>query len=55
MVFTTDSGFHDAEWQWAFGDDMYIDNGSHGCVNLPLEVAEQLYGFVYPGMPVFVY
>ena len=55
MVFTTDIGFHDADWQWAFGDDMYIDNGSHGCVNLPLEVAEQLYGFVYPGMPVFVY
>lgn len=55
MVFTTDIGFHDADWQWAFGDDMYIDNGSHGCVNLPIETAEELYSLVYVGMPVFVY
>lgn len=55
MVFTTDIGFHDADWQYAFGEDMYETNGSHGCVNLPIEVAEQLYDLVYPGMPVFVY
>ena len=55
MVFTDDIGFHDAEWQWAFGDDMYMENGSHGCVNLPIDVAESLYDLVYPGMPVFVY
>ena len=55
MVFTFDIGFHDADWQYAFGDDMYYENGSHGCVNLPMEVAEELYDLVYPGMPVFVY
>lgn len=55
MVFTEDIGFHDAEWQYAFGEEMYLENGSHGCVNLPIEVAEELYSLVYPGMPVFVY
>ncbi|MBQ1545932.1 MAG: L,D-transpeptidase family protein [Clostridia bacterium] len=55
MVFAEDIGFHDAEWQYAFGGEMYLENGSHGCVNLPIEVAERLYGLVYPGMPVFVY
>lgn len=55
MVFTVDIGFHDADWQDAFGDDMYEYNGSHGCVNLPVEAAAELYELVYPGMPVFVY
>ena len=55
MVFTDDIGFHDADWQDAFGDDMYEYNGSHGCVNLPVEAAGELYELVYPGMPVFVY
>ncbi len=55
MVFTYDIGFHDADWQYAFGDDMYEYNGSHGCVNLPVERAAELYDLVYPGMPVFVY
>ena len=55
MVFTFDIGFHDAEWQYAFGDDMYEYNGSHGCVNLPVDAAGELYDLVYPGMPVFVY
>ncbi len=55
MVFTDDIGFHDADWQDAFGDDMYESNGSHGCVNLPVEAAGELYQLVYIGMPVFVY
>lgn len=55
MVFTYDIGFHDAEWQDAFGDDMYEYSGSHGCVNLPVDAAGELYELVYPGMPVFVY
>lgn len=55
MVFTFDIGFHDADWQYAFGEDMYEYNGSHGCVNLPVDAAAELYDLVYPGMPVFVY
>ena len=55
MVFTYDIGFHDADWQDAFGEGIYEYNGSHGCVNLPVEAAAELFDLVYPGMPVFVY
>ena len=55
MVFTYDIGFHDADWQDAFGEGIYEYSGSHGCVNLPTEAAAELYDLVYNGMPVFVY
>lgn len=46
-------GFHDATWQPDFGGDMYASGyGSHGCVNLPYDAAEQLYSLVTEGTPV---
>ena len=37
-------GFHDADWQPAFGGYMYASGyGSHGCVNLPVYKAEELW------------
>ena len=33
--------FHDASWRSSFGDDIYKSNGSHGCVNLPADKANQ--------------
>lgn len=46
-------GFHDATWQPGFGGSMYMEGyGSHGCVNLPYDAAEALYGVVTPGTPV---
>lgn len=55
MVFADDIGFHDATWQPAFGHQLYLTNGSHGCVNMPLDQAGKLYDLIYDGMPVFVY
>ena len=55
MVFADDVGFHDATWQPYFGGSLYLSNGSHGCVNMPLDKAGQLYDLIYDGMPVFVY
>ncbi len=55
MAFVDDVGFHDATWQDYFGGDVYLSYGSHGCVNLPLSFAEQLYHTVYVNMPVYVY
>ena len=55
MAFVDDVGFHDAEWQESFGGNTYLSNGSHGCVNLPLDVAEKLYEISYVNMPVYVY
>ena len=55
MVFADDVGFHDATWQPYFGGSLYTWNGSHGCVNMPLGKAGELYELIYDGMPVFVY
>lgn len=43
-------GFHDADWQSAFGGTLYADGaGSHGCVNLPPSKAAELYGLLSSG------
>ncbi len=55
MVFADDVGFHDATWQPYFGGDLYLWNGSHGCVNMPLDKAGELFNLIYDNMPVFVY
>lgn len=36
-------GFHDATWRSSFGGTHYINNGSHGCVNMSLRDAKVLY------------
>lgn len=49
-------GLHDAWWQWGFGGTMYQDGyGSHGCVNLPSDKAEELYGMINVGDVVVVH
>ncbi len=48
-------GFHDATWQPAFGGQLYWDIGSHGCINMPLDMAGALYGMIYTGMPVVMH
>ena len=43
-------GLHDANWQPDFGGSMYAQGyGSHGCVNLPVDKAAQLYGIIQAG------
>jgi len=48
-------GIHDATWRDAFGGNIYKTAGSHGCVNLPKQKAESLYGMVEVGTPVIMY
>lgn len=48
-------GFHDATWQSSFGGSRYKTNGSHGCVNMPYDKAEQLFGMISAGTPVIVH
>ena len=49
-------GFHDADWQPAFGGTLYADGaGSHGCVNLPPSKAADLYGMLSSGDTVVVH
>lgn len=55
MPFTGGYGMHDALWRDEFGGDIYLDDGSHGCVNLPLEAAKTLYNNSTWGTRVIIY
>ena len=48
-------GFHDATWQPTFGGDRYVANGSHGCINMPLDMAKALYDALPMGTPVIIH
>lgn len=55
MPFDAGIGLHDATWRGSFGGTIYKSSGSHGCVNLPLSFAKQLYARVYKGETVYVH
>lgn len=55
MPFNDQIGLHDADWKYVFGGDEYIYNGSKGCINLPVDVAPQVYELVNYDMPIVVY
>ena len=56
MKLTEDGvGLHDADWKWVFGGEEYIWNGSHGCVNLPVDLAGQIYNLTSYDTPVVMY
>ena len=49
-------GFHDAGWQPDFGGNMYRTGyGSHGCINLPVDKARELYAMADYFFPVVVH
>ena len=48
-------GFHDASWQESFGGDRYQTFGSHGCINMPLEEARQLFSLIDLYTPVVMH
>lgn len=55
MPFYGNFGMHDATWRTEFGRDIYLTDGSHGCLNLPLDKAEAIYGYMSEGFPVICY
>ena len=55
MPFNGGVGFHDASWQPTFGGSRYLTNGSHGCVNMPPEMAAKLFDLISAGTPVIVH
>lgn len=48
-------GLHDANWRSKFGGEIYKTAGSHGCVNLPPEVAPQFFELAQIGTVVKVH
>lgn len=55
MPFYYNVGLHDAPWRSSFGGTIYKRSGSHGCVNLPPDIAEKVYANVEKGTPVVCY
>ena len=48
-------GLHDANWRSKFGGEIYKTAGSHGCVNLPPEIAAQFFELAQIGTVVKVH
>ncbi|WP_436514226.1 L,D-transpeptidase family protein [Clostridium thermobutyricum] len=55
MPFNGGIGLHDAWWRDKFGKDIYKTSGSHGCVNLPPQVAQTVFDNITPGTIVVCY
>lgn len=55
MPFNGGIGLHDATWRSSFGGNIYMNSGSHGCINLPLYAARTIYGIINYQMPIIVY
>lgn len=55
MPFYANVGIHDASWRSSFGGSIYLNNGSHGCVNTPTQNAATIYNNIEKGVPVVVY
>ena len=55
MPFNGGIGLHDATWRSSFGGNIYKNSGSHGCVNLPYNVAKTIYNNIEVGTPIIVY
>lgn len=55
MPFDGGRGLHDAPWRVDYGGDIYVTNGSHGCVNTPYWAMEIVYNALEIGHAVVVY
>lgn len=55
MPFNKGIGLHDAVWQSSFGGDACYYRGSHGCINLPLDKAGEIFETVRKDYPVLCY
>ena len=55
MPFNGGVGMHDAWWRSEFGGDIYLWDGSNGCINMPTDMAEKAFDIVTYEMPIVVY
>ena len=55
MPFNGGIGLHDASWRSTFGGNIYLTNGSHGCINLPYNAAKTIYQYIDTSMPIILY
>ena len=43
MRYNGGEGLHDARWRSVFGTENYHTGGSHGCINIPPYLADDIY------------
>lgn len=55
LPFNGGVGIHDLTKRSAFGGDIYLYNGSHGCINTPLENVRTIYENITVNTPIIVY
>lgn len=55
MPFNGGIGIHDANWRSSFGGNIYLTNGSHGCINAPYYVAKAIFYNIEAGTPIICY
>lgn len=55
MPFNGGIGIHDASWRYTFGGNIYVSNGSHGCINAPYSLANTIYNNIDSGTPIICY
>lgn len=55
MPFNGNIGLHDASWRSGFGGNIYVSNGSHGCINLPYSLAKEIFNNIDEGTPIICY
>ena len=55
MPFNGNIGLHDASWRYSFGGDIYLNDGTHGCINAPKYLAKKIFAEIEAGTPVICY
>lgn len=57
MPFNGGVGLHDSTWrsEEEYGGEVYLEAGSHGCINMPLELAKTVDEYVEVGTYVILY
>ena len=55
MPFDGEIGLHDSSWRSTYGGDIYLNDGSHGCVNTPLKAMRLIYRYFDSNDVVIVY
>ena len=55
MPFNEGIGLHDASWRSVYGGTEYLESGSGGCVNVPLDAIRELYAMTHENEVVIVH
>ncbi|WP_298837009.1 L,D-transpeptidase family protein [Clostridium sp.] len=55
MPFNGGIGIHPATWRNKFGGNIYLTNGSHGCINCPPSLSKTIFNNIEANTPVVCY